>query len=116
MPRLLSAVETLEDPLPVGRPDRRTLIMYADDSLSEILLGADRDGRSGRGIPGRVIDELLECRRQYLTVAIDFQRRCALGHTHSSPIELFSMSRQGVFNQRQHGYALPPQSDIGGID
>jgi hypothetical protein len=26
------------------------------------------------------------------------------------------MSRQGIFNQRQHRYALPPQSDISGID
>jgi hypothetical protein len=60
MPRFLGPIESLEDPFPVGRPDRRPLIMYGDDNLTQNLLGRDRDGRSGRRILGRVIDELLQ--------------------------------------------------------
>jgi hypothetical protein len=39
MPRFLSPVESLEDPFPIGRRDRPALIVYADDDLSQTLLG-----------------------------------------------------------------------------
>ena len=73
MPRFLGPIESLEDPLPIGGLDRRTLIVYADDNLSQILVGGDGDGRSRRRILGRVIDELLQRVRQNLAVGVDLQ-------------------------------------------
>ena len=35
VPRFLGPIESLEDPLPVGGPDRRALIVYGDDYLSQ---------------------------------------------------------------------------------
>ena len=46
MPRFLGPIEPLEDPLPIGRLDRRAVIMYGDDDLSQILSGDDGDRRS----------------------------------------------------------------------
>ena len=40
MPRFLGPIESLEDPLPVGGPNRRALVMDGDDNLSQVLLGA----------------------------------------------------------------------------
>ena len=66
MLRFLSSIESLEDAFPIGGLDWRTLIMHGNDNLSQILLSRDGNRGTGGRVLGRVIDELLQRRRQYL--------------------------------------------------
>ena len=53
---------------------------------------------------------------QYLAVAVDLEVSRAVGHFYPPAVKLLAISRQDVFNQREHGDALPPEPDFRGID
>src|ERR1700722_9275534 len=53
-----TTVEALENSLTVFRPDFRAFVVNRDQDLALTIVHGDRNGRSGRGIFGRIVDEL----------------------------------------------------------
>src|ERR1019366_6903025 len=96
MPRFLGPIESLKNPLPVAGLDRRTLIMHGDDHLSQVLFACDRNGRSWCRVPGRVIDDLFQRRRQDPAVAVDLQAGDAVGYFYAPAVKLFVTPIQDV--------------------